>query len=115
MTFRLLLLEGQELGYSKVEGQEYLPVLPLPADLWNKPVCFGAKFCTDLKKNLIGPMLVDYWGAKKPIFGEKKKFQKTALTFGLGFQFGGFFLKQIFIFRTGSRNLLLVNVKSLLG
>jgi hypothetical protein len=51
MTFRLLLLEGQEHSYSKVEGQEYSPVLPLPADLWNRPVCYRAKSCTDLKNN----------------------------------------------------------------
>lgn len=52
---------------------------------------------------------------KKTNFRGKKKFQKTTLTFGLGFQFGGFFLKEFFIFRIGSRNLLLVNVKSFLG
>jgi hypothetical protein len=87
----LLLLEGQEHGYSKVEGQEYSLVLTLQADLWNRPVCFGAKFCTDLNIKKIGPMLLDYWGAKKPNFGGEKMFEKTVLTFGLGFQFGGFF------------------------
>jgi hypothetical protein len=33
-------------------------------------------------------------GGQKNQFWAKKKFQKIVLTFGLGFQFGGFFILQ---------------------